>query len=214
MRCLRQIFQVVAAISCLAASCRITLAAQEPIALLDFATGATKNLKVIGDLPPVVTFDGHRLLEMSVGKVSMQMEWPADMPNPGLPGMAETRKKSEIVKPKLVLDIDEHALGLKTPVPLAFVITVYDYCSGYIDTQGTTLEWATGDAKSPRGSGSFLVSGDPFASDLLARPRLIRKTVLAPQVLLQAGQPGGDVGITPAFQVFIQRFEVYPFLAS
>src|ERR1041385_717051 len=106
MRRLRQVFEIVAAISCLAASSHSAVAAQEPIAWMDFATGATKNLKVIGDLPPVVTFDGHRLLEMSVGKVSMQMEWPADMPNPGLPGMAETRKKTEVQRPKVVLAID------------------------------------------------------------------------------------------------------------
>ena len=177
-----------------------------PLASLDFGTGAASHLRVVGKTFPVVTVDGQRLLDLSAGRETLPMEWPANMPNPGFPGKAGGAPAA--AEPlRLVLNVDQEALGLHGPQDLVFLITVYDLAEGNVGSDTTEVRWAT--EEKAGGSGRFTVSGSPYATETVARPRLITKTVPAFGVLLNDSRGGGDVELSPGSRLYVQRIEVY-----
>jgi len=192
----------------------VVLGDQEPLASIDFRTGETRNLKVVGDAPPLVTVDGHSSIKLSTGGISVPLEWSTNMPNPGFPGMADLKEKPTVKPPSLALDVDEKAARLGSEENLAFIITVYDYCPTNNGSSRSTLKWTATDAKRPIGEAQFTVSGNPFSQDEFYRPRIVRKTVAAHGVKLPGEVEGGDVAITPAKFLLLQRIEVYRLPAS
>ncbi|HPP11635.1 MAG TPA: beta-galactosidase, partial [bacterium] len=184
-------------------------AQNNPLAILDFEKSLQINLTVVGQVPEIVSLAGGRAACLSAQRLSVPVHWSADMPNPGFPGLAEKMGKPIVARPRLVLDLDQKVLGLNGPVDLALVITVYDLCRVNRDRQKILVELVRNDEKRSTLQVSFATSGDPFASDTLLQPRWLRKTLVAPGVLLVDRQEGGDIVISPEDRVLIRRIEVY-----
>jgi len=186
----------------------------EPLAWLDFHTGQQSRLRVVGGQGRTVNFDHGRYLELSLGRASMPMTWPADMPNPGFPGVDPSRKSKPLDLPRLLLALD--LPPTKDPRDLALVITVYDQSEGNASNSKVMLSWFKGRSgppsgnAPPKGSTHFTVSGNPYASDVLNRPRLVRQTLAATGVVLAKAFAGGDLEIQSQGRVFLRRIEVYP----
>ncbi len=188
----------------------VSLTAAAPLAHLDFGTGESRHLRVVGKHYPIVTLDGHRLLDLSRGPESIPLEWPATMPNPGFPGLAGVTPAPARAPLRLVLDLDQETLGLHGAQDLALLITVYDLCEGNGAANSTEVQWTKADPKSPRGAIRITVSGSPYATEVVARPRLLTKTVPIYSAALTDSQEGGDFLLAPASRLYVQRVEVYP----
>jgi len=191
-------------------------AAAAPLARLDFVSGEASNMRIVGDRPPTVRFDGGEAAELSRGRVAMPISWPADLPNPTFPGgVGEAGAAPEDPKSSLVvLDLDQKALGLSGPTALAFLVRVYDVAEGNSRNSNTTFSWHSNDPKRPTGTGKFSTCGSPYAADLLYRPRWLTKTVVASGIVLDDAVEGGDLKLQADSRVLISSIEAYALPAS
>jgi len=184
----------------------------EPVAFIDFSTGKSLNVKLVGKTPPQTAVEGHQLVEFSPGRVSVPAVWSKDMPNPGFPGVLDPEAGVRQIKPpQMRFDIDQESLGVKGAVDLALVMTVYDLCESSSGTQMVTVKWCVPkDSSRYRASqGSFGCSGHPFDPDPIVRPRLVRKTLLAPGILVEDKIEGADLTFETRTRVLIQRVDLY-----
>jgi len=179
------------------------------VAFIDFVTDQAKNVRVVGKARPVTEVDGHRVLDLSLGRVSMPMTWPAHMPNPTFPGVDEAAKLPALQPLELVLDLDESAAGLQGAIPAALVITIYDVAEGNSRSSISTVSYEQAGEKPGVKSVRISVCGDPYARDVLCRPRIIHKTVALDNLVLKNALDRGDLKIVPKSQLLIQRVVVY-----
>jgi len=182
------------------------LAQQKPLAVIDFEKNLQINLQVIGKMPEVVSLPGGRAAKLSTARISIPLQWPADMPCPGFPGLAETIEKPVLEKPKLILRVDGKPNSAQ-PRDLAILFRVYDWCRVNRDRQKTIVELKGADGKTT--TFSFSTSGDPFATDILNQPGWVWKTLAATGVVLTGDKEKGDLVISTEDCVFLQRIEIY-----
>lgn len=181
----------------------------DPVAFIDFGTGQSRHVRVVGKALRAAQVDGHKVLDLSLGRVSMPMSWPADMPNPTFPGVDEAAKRPAPQFPELVLDIDEKATDLQGAIPAALVITVYDIAEGNSRSAVSTVSYEQIGDKPGVKSLRISVCGDPYAQDVLCRPRLLHKTLALDDLVFKSSIDGGDVKIAPKSRLLIQRVELY-----
>ncbi len=177
----------------------------EALAGIDFAEGGAYNLEIVGEAPTVVEYAGGRFAKLSPTPVSQPLEWPADMPNPGFPGVTDPAgRRARIEAPSLVLatrNLSGVAAG-----PVALVITVYDTTESNRSNNSITLSWLGAEKG---GSGRFQLSGNPYSKDPIFQPRLVRKMVVADGMSFDNALEGGFLKLEAPTTLYVQRIELY-----
>ncbi|MDD5707130.1 MAG: sugar-binding protein [Kiritimatiellae bacterium] len=181
-----------------------------PLAVLDAGTGENRNVRIVGAPPPVVEIQGVKLFDLAPGRNALPMQWDPKFPNPAFPAVDTTdapRKSAEA--PKLVLDLDQKALGLTGTQSLAFVVTVYDMPEGNAAASRVTMTVVSAGSKKPATARAFILSGDPYVKEPVFGARFLNKTALAERMLLDDAVEKGDVAFQCPSHLYIQRIEVY-----